>query len=380
MKLATLTLKNLRRRPMRTALTLAGVACAMLLLVLVESLSGGLDRALSGSEAARTLIVYRLNRYCPQTSFLPEYYEQQIAKLDGVESVLPVKIYLNNCRASLDIVSFNGVPAEKLAGSRKIELLDGDYERFVRERDSALVGRAFAQRKGVRVGETFRFGAIDVKVAGVFGSSEPVEEGVILTHLEFLQRSGPVNKLGTVTQFEVKVADATRAKEIAAQIDDLFRTGPEPTDTRPRILFLENATRDLREILRFARLLGLACVVVVLALVGNTVVMSVQERVREFGVFRTLGFHEHHIAALVIGEALALALVGGLAGLAAALAVVRFTALTIGAEGVPVSFSTEPQIALRGLLLAVATGLVAGLYPALRSARLQIVESLRAAA
>lgn len=380
MKLTKLTLKNLRRRPMRTALTLAGVACAMLLLVLVESLSGGLDRALSGSEAARTLIVYRLNRYCPQTSFLPEYYGAQIAKLDGVESVLPVKIYLNNCRASLDIVSFNGVPAKELATSREIEMIEGDYDRFLREPDAALVGRAFAQRKGVRVGETFRFGSIDVKVAGVFGSSEPVEEGVILTHLEFLQRSGPVNKLGTVTQFEVKIADASRAKELAAQIDELFRTGPEPTDTRPRILFLENATRDLREILRFARWLGIACVVVVLALVGNTVVMSVQERVREFGVFRTLGFHERHIAGLVIGEALALALVGGLIGLIAALAVVRFSALTIGAEGVPVSFSTEPQIVVRGLLLALVTGLAAGLYPALRSSRLQIVESLRASA
>ena len=377
MKLLKLTLKNLRRRPMRTALTLAGVACAMLLLVLVESLSGGLDRALSGSESARTLIVYRLNRYCPQTSFLPEYYEQQIAKLDGVQSVLPVKIYLNNCRASLDIVSFNGVPAAKLAGTRDIQMLSGDYERFVREPDAALVGRAFAERKGVSVGETFRFGNIDVKVAGVFGSREPVEEGVILTHLEFLQRSGPVNKLGTVTQFEVKVANASRAKEIAAQIDDLFRTGPEPTDTRPRILFLENATRDLREILGFARLLGLACVLVVLALVGNTVVMSVQERVREFGVFRTLGFHERHIAGLVVAESLALALVGGALGLIAALAIVRFSALTIGAEGVPVSFSAEPEIALRGLALAIATGLVAGLYPALRSSRLEIVASLR---
>jgi putative ABC transport system permease protein len=377
MKLLRLTLKNLRRRPMRTVLTLAGVACAMLLLVLVESLSGGLDRALSGSEAARTLIVYRLNRYCPQTSFLPEYYEQHISKLDGVASVLPVKIYLNNCRASLDIVSFNGVPAEKLRGSRSFEMLDGDYDRFVNEHDAALVGRAFAQRKGVSVGETFRFGNIDVKVAGIFGSKESVEEGVILTHLEFLQRSGPVNRLGTVTQFEVKIDDPSRAKELSAQIDDLFRTGPEPTDTRPRILFLENATRDLREILRFARLLGLACVVVVLALVGNTVVMSVQERVREFGVFRTLGFHERHIAGLVVAESLALAFVGGFIGLVAALAVVRFSALTIGAEGVPVSFSTEPEIALRGIAFALATGLIAGLYPALRSSRLPIVESLR---
>jgi putative ABC transport system permease protein len=105
--------------------------------------------------------------------------------------------------------------------------------------------------------------------------------------------------------------------------------------------------------------------------------MSVQERVREFGVFRTLGFHERHIAGLVVAESLALALVGGALGLIAALAIVRFSALTIGAEGVPVSFSAEPEIALRGLALAIATGLVAGLYPALRSSRLEIVASLR---
>lgn len=379
MKLGKLVAKNLRRRPMRTLLTISGVACAMLLLVLVESLSAGLDRALSGSEAARTLIVYRLNRYCPQTSFLPEWYGPRIEQLDGVASVLPVKVYLNNCRASLDIVPFNGVPAEKLAGSRKFDVLDGDYGRFLAERDSALVGRAFAARKDLSVGDQFRFGGINIKVAGIFGSSEPVEEGTVVTHLEYLQRAVAVNKLGTVTQYEVKISDPARAKEISAHIDDLFRTAPEPTDTRPRILFLEHATRDLREILRFAQVLGLACVAVVLALVANTVVMSVQERVREFGVFRTLGFHAHHIAVLVMGESLVLALTGGTLGLAAALAVIRFSSLTIGAEGVPVSFSTDVSLVLRGFAIAVVTGLVAGLAPALRSSRTEIVTSLRSA-
>lgn len=377
MKLGKLIAKNLARRRMRTALTIAGVACAMTLLVLVESLSSGLDRALSGSEAARTLIVYRLNRYCPQTSNLPEWYASKIEQLDGVESVLPVKVYLSNCRASLDLVAFQGVPADKLLAARDVEIVAGDAETFLREKDAALVGRAFAARRGVEVGDQFRFGNINVKVAGLFGSKEPVEEGVVLTHLEFLQRSGPVNRLGTVTQFEVKVADPARAKEVAAAIDDLLRTAPEPTDTRPQILFLESATRDLREILSFARWLGLACVLVVLALVGNTVVMSVQERVREFGVFRTLGFHERHIAAVVIGESTALALVGGALGLAAAFATISFSHLSIGAEGVPVSFATSPELVVRGLLLALGTGIVAGLFPALRSARWSIVESLR---
>jgi putative ABC transport system permease protein len=378
MKLAKLTTKNLKRRPMRTLLTLGGVACAMLLLVLVESLSAGLDRAMSGTDAARTLVVYRLNRYCPQTSFLPEWYGPRIAEIPGVTSVLPVKVYLNNCRASLDIVPFNGVPADKLATARKFDVLDGAYEQFVNERDAALVGRGFAERKSLSVGDQFRFGGINVKVAGIFGSAEPVEEGTVITHLEYLQRAVAVNKLGTVTQFEVKIDDASRAKEISAQIDDLFRTAPEPTDTRSRILFLERATRDLREILHFARILGAACVAVVLALVANTVLMSVQERVREFGVFRTLGFHARHVAGLVVGESLILSLVGGAVGLGLAFATIHWTSLTIGSEGVPVSFSTEPELILRGVVIAVVTGLAAGLFPAWRSSRAEIVESLRA--
>jgi putative ABC transport system permease protein len=377
MKILKLIRKNLGRRPMRTALTVGGVLCAMLLLVLVESMSAGLDAALSGSETARTLIVYQQNRYCPQTSNMPEWYAKRIAEVDGVESVLPVKIFLNNCRASLDLIAFQGAPADKLLETRRLDLTSGSLDAFKDQRDAALVGRAFAERKGLEVGEQFRFGNINVKVAGVFKSPEPIEEGVIVTHLDYLQRAGTVDSIGNVTEFEVKVKDASRAREIARAIDEGFRTAERPTDTRPQVLFLEGATRDLREILRFARVLGIACVVVMLTLVGNTVLMSVQERVREFGVLRTLGFHETHIASIVFGEALVLAAAGGALGLLAAYAVIHFSNLTIGAEGIPVSFLFSPGLAVKGIAIALVTGMVSGLFPALRSARAPIVASLR---
>jgi putative ABC transport system permease protein len=379
MKLLKLIRKNLARRPMRTLLTTGGVASAMLLLLLVESMSAGLDAALSGAEAARTLIVYQQNRYCPQTSNMPERYAKQIAEVDGVQSVLPLKVYLNNCRASLDLVAFQGAPVEQLLESRRLEVTSGSAEQFKEQRDSALVGRTFATRKGIEVGEQFRFGNINVKVAGIFKSDEPIEEGVILTHLDFLQRAGPVNSIGNVTQFEVKIRDASRAREIARSIDDIFRTAEKPTDTRPKILFLEGATRDLREILRFARILGIACVVVMLTLVGNTVLMSVQERIREFGVLRTLGFREGHVALIVLGEAFALALVGGLIGLGIAFAIIRISDLTIGSEGVPISFTFSPALALKGIGIMLLTGALSSLFPAIRSARSEIVGSLRSA-
>lgn len=377
-KLLAFVAKNLRRRPGRSALTVLGVGFALLLLVLVESLAAGLERALSGSLAARTLIVYRQNRYCPQTSFLPERYTRLIEGVEGVESVLPVKVYLSNCRASLDMVAFQGSPVERLFATRQIRLVAGDGERFRRERQAALVGREFAARRGLAPGDRFRIGGIDVDVAGVFASSQPLEESLVLTHLEPLQRAGPVDRLGTVTQFEVRVASAAQAEEVAREIDRVFATAEEPTDTRSQLAFLETATRDLREILRFGRLLALACVVVVLVLVGSTIVMSVQERTRELGVLRTLGWKARHLAALVLAEALLYAAAGALLGVAGAFLAIHSLHLSIGSEGVSVSFVASPPVILRGIGLALGAALTAALLPALRCARMRIVPALRA--
>ena len=379
MRWLLLVRKNLLRRPGRSALTVLGVASATLLLVLVEGLSAGLDRALSGSDAARTLIVYRQNRYCPQTSFLPERYTSLIESVPGVTSVLPLKVHLSNCRASLDIVAFQGAPAERLFAARQLDVLEGSAADFERERDAALVGREFAARRGLSVGDTFRFNRIDVKVAGIFASSEPVEEGVVLTHLEFLQRAGPVNRLGTVTQYEVEIDDPARASEIALEIDELFRAAEEPTDTRPKVAFLETATRDLRAILRFARWLALGCVAVVLALVGNAVMIAVVERRKELGVLRTIGFHGSHLCWLVLAEGAAYGALGYGLGIAGAFALIESTHLSIGAEGVPVSFLVTGSVALRGLLLSLGAALLSALAPAIGAARVEVVQALRSA-
>ena len=365
------------RRPGRTTLALGGTASALALLMLAGSMSEGVSRAMSGSEAARTLVVYRKNRYCPQTSFLPEFYQDRIAKVPGVVSTLPVKVFLNNCRASLDLVTFQGAPVDRLFASRDIKIVAGDVERFRREKDSALLGRSFAARKGLSPGDQFRFGAIDVKVAGIFSSGESVEEGIVLTHLAYLQRAGPVDRLGTVTQFEVKVADAAAAPAVARAIDELFASSDPPVDTRPKVAFLEAAVKDLREILRFTGALAIVCAAVVLALVANTVAMSAAERVREFAVLRTLGYGERHVFGLVLGEAATLGLIGGGVGVLAAVIVVRFTHLTFGAEGVPVAFAADFGPALRGVLAAVIAGLLGGIVPAWRSARLSVVQALR---
>ena len=377
--LAHLVAANLRRRLLRTLLTVGGVAAAIALFLLVESLSAGLDAALSGGESARTLIVYRQNRYCPQTSFLPQNEATRIAKIDGVESVLPVKVFLSNCRTSLDVVAFHGVPAEQLFEARRIELIAGDRAEFERRADAALVGRSFAARRGLEVGDTFRFNRFEVVVAGIFRSPEPIEESLIVTHLETLQRSSAVQQLGTVTQFEVKVGDPARARAIGEEIDALLASSPAPTDTRLKAAFLESATADLRELLSFGRLFGACCVVVMLVLVANTVAMAVQERRAELALLRTLGYRPGRLARLLLSESCTLALAGGALGTAAALTVITATRLTLGVEGVMVGFAVSPLLVAKGVAIAAAAGALAAALPAWRSTRAPIPTALRGA-
>lgn len=368
--------RQLRRRPLRSVLTAGGVAAAMLLFVGVESLSIGLDSALRSGESARTLIVYRKNRFCPQTSFLPERYRKGISDLSGVESVLPVKVYLNNCRTSLDLIAFHGSPVDDYIREKGVVLVAGDLARFRAQEQAVLVGRDFATRRGLEPGDRFRFGDVTVDVAGIFRAADPTAEGVLLTHLEFLQRASSVDRLGTVTQFEVRVADAGQTRRVADEIDALFETAEEPTDTRPKLEFLGTATRDLRELLRFGRIFGIACVLVVLVLVANTVLMSLRERRREFGVLRTLGYGTGHVIGLIVGETALVTIGGAVIGVLSAFVLLRVFPLSLGVEGVAVRFEVSAALIWTSIALAVVTALVATLPPALMSARQRARELL----
>jgi putative ABC transport system permease protein len=298
--------------------------------------------------------------------------------VDGVADVVPIKVFMNNCRASLDVVVFHGLPPEKLRGFRRLDVSDGAANQFEQRRDAALVGRALANRRGLQVGQRFSIGQVTVHVAGFYTAATPADENFVYTHLEFLQRTPGLNSVGTVTQFEVKLQDGADAEAVGREIDARFRGGPVATDTRPRGVFETNAVGDLAELIGFAHYLGYACVGLVLALVSTTALMAVQDRVREHAVLQTLGFTGRRIFGLVLGESLIVGGAGGALGTGAALAALALGRLAVGTEGVTIAFAPSWTLALTGMGAALAVGVAAGLAPAWQAARADIVESLRA--
>ena len=232
MKLAILALKNLTRNRLRSLLTILGVAAGMFLYASVQTMQHSLSVATESSAADTTLVVYRENRFCPSTSRLPEHYLSTIERIPGVRQVIPIQIAVNNCGASLDVITFRGVPPEALKNYNPgINVIEGSYDDFVNRTDGALVGQHLAGRRGLSPGDKFEAVGVNVTVAGIISSDSPQDENVAYVHLPFLQQASRIG-LGIVTQFNVKVENADQLQTVADQIDQTFQADQQPTNTR----------------------------------------------------------------------------------------------------------------------------------------------------
>jgi putative ABC transport system permease protein len=375
-------LKNLRGHRVRTVMTVLGAAVLMLLFTFVSSIREGLAKLTDPSRQDDRLIVFQAYRFCASTSQLPyPLYDDLIRKVDGVKEVIPIKVVINNCRASLDSVVFHGVPAQQLSEVRKLQFLQGDWNSFIQRRDGgAIVGRRIAERRQIEVGKPFTISGVTVNVEGIFASDQPGEENLIYTHLAFLQKQSPGGHHQDlrVTMYEVHVADPARADAVAGAIDEAIRDKHViHTDTKPQKAYYRQALADLTELIGFTQWLGIVCVGVVGVLVANSVIMAAQDRIKEHAVLQTIGYSGGRIFRLMLGESLMISLTGGLLGVLGCLAWLTWRPLTLGSEGVAVDFLASPALAAWGLGLSTIVGVFAGLVPGLQAARADIVNSLR---
>ena len=370
-------LKTLWRHRTRTLLTVSGAAVAMFVFCFVGSVQEGLHRLTTGSDADRSLIVFQENRFCPTTSRLPEGYATKIREINGVRDVMPIQVWTNNCRASLDIVVFNGADPIQIQKSRPLTLVSGSWQQFQSQRDAAIVGRNVANRRGLKVGDQFSIGDISVRIAGLFSSTVPSEENLIYTSLAFLQYARGLNAAGLVTQHEVQLTDDADPDRVASEIDSKLRAGAVATKTRRKGAFQASTLSDLVDLIGFAHWLGYACVGLVLSLVATTTVMSVQDRIKEYAVLQTIGVRPLTTMRLVLTESTLLCLVGGVTGTLLAMLALSLGGFAIGAEGATIAFRPSVAQAFSGSAISLCVGVISGLPPAIQASTISIVHALR---
>lgn len=377
-KMVPLVVKQVVRHRARTLLTVAGIAIAMFLFTAVQAMHAGTAAATRRTADDTTLVVYRQDRFCPATSVLPQDYESRIERIEGVVSAMPIQVVVSNCRTSLDVVTFRGVPKEDFLAERpSIEVIDGSIEDWRRRTDAVLVGEALASRRGLRAGQTFDAAGITAYVAGVFRSAQAQDQNTAYGALEFVQLSSRKG-LGRVTQFNVRVRDASMLDRVADEIDGMFRTAQEPTSTYTEKAFVGRIASDVVELVGFARWLGIGCLAAVLTLVANAIVLSVQGRVAEHAVLQTLGFTGGLVARLIVAEGVLVALLGGAVGAAAAVVAARLGQFALSVEGQAIPITAGAPLLLSGLAICGVIGVLAGLVPAWQASRREIASCFRA--
>ncbi len=378
MKTLVLVMKIIWRHRVRSMLTALGSAMAMFLFCFVGSIQSGLDDLIGQQEADRSLIVFQKDKFCPATSQLPEVYADAILEIDGVREVVPIQVFTNNCRASLDVVVFYGMPPEKVHEVRDFTLASGSWDTFSSQQDAALIGSAVARRREISTGDTFSIGEYSVRVAGIYDSENQAEENYIYTHLDYLQRGDDASSDGLVTQFEIVLRESADAAMVQEQVDTLFAVGQVETDTRMKGAFQQKSLGDLMQMIRMSGYLGYGCVGLLLVLLMTTTLMSVQDRIKEHAVMKTLGYSRSNVFSIVLLETAIIGIIGGAIGIAAAVMAIISSGLAIGAEAVTIAFTPSLDLVLTGGVLLATGSMVAGIIPAWVASRTSIIGALHA--
>jgi putative ABC transport system permease protein len=358
---ADLVAKNLLRRRARTALTAAGVAVGVALIVALLSITAGAKRT-----ADELIHVGRADFALFQRgvsdltlSRLPEGLAGQIAREPGVAET--ARIYL---LTEESLLVFGLEPGEFPA--RRLVITAGRRPHG----GEALVGDAAARRLKLHPGGDLHVGKRRFRVAGVYHSGNPFVDGGAVLPLGVVQRLA--GRPGDVTTIAVTVSLGSRPPAVARRLEQRFPGTIAVTEPGQAV----KIDTSSRLIVSTGWIISLLALIVGGIAVTNTMAMSVFERVREIGILRAVGWPTARIAALVVSEALGICLLALGVGLA-----LGYAAAELFTTGGNAASLLEPDFTAGvfawGLAFALGVGLLGAIYPTWRATRLTPIEALR---
>jgi putative ABC transport system permease protein len=273
---------------------------------------------------------------------------------------------------------------ERFFAIRPEIVISRDQVRTLRQtRTGAVIGLFLAKKYGWKVGEKIplqsdtphpdgnRVWTFDI-VAIVDDENYPGQAGWFIANYEYLDLGRATGK-GTIDRFLVRIKDPSRATQIGRQIDKLFASSPAPTRTSSEKSQTQSGLQFIGDVNFFTDAVVGAVFFMLLFITGNTMMQSIQERIPEFAVLKTMGFSDRAVLWLVIAESVLLCLFAAVTGLLGSKIIIP-TARQVLGFGLLLQMTWVAM--LRGFGLALVVALVSGLYPAWRVKRLSIVDAL----
>ncbi len=371
MRFVGLPPRNLARRPARSILTATGIAMAVAAFVALTGLSRGMERSFVRLFLGRDTHILAVRRQTVEimTSTLEEALGDRLRSVEGVSAVAGELYDLVELQTG-DSVLTAGWPDGSFLWST-IDLREGRVPLPLE--DGIVVGEAVAEALGAKVGHRVPIGNHDLVITGISRRSGVMSGKLVVVRLGVLQAL--LGRPGKVSVFNLRVERPEDPGAVAATRSRLQAAFPKLRFTLAGEVGREDGPlRFLRSIVQATSAVALLIGVV---LILNTLLMSVTERRREIGVLTAVGWDGGRIVAMIVGEGIVLASLGGLLGVLVGIGALHGLAETPQLHGF-LEPEVGPAALLQTALAAVLLGMAGSLYPAWRAARLKAVDALRA--
>ena len=382
MKFGGLVWANLRRRKIRTLLTLLSILVAFVLFGYLSAIRQALAQGVDVAGADRLVVRHKVSII----QLLPENYEWQIEQIPGVAEAVHATWFGGIYQKPSNFFPQLPVkPEEYLRMYPEFLLSAEEKARWLETRTGAVVGRATAERFGWKVGDRVPIQATiwthgggkktwEFDIVGIYdGAEQGTDTTVFLFRWDFFDEARDWGR-GEVGWYVVRVADPDQAVAVARRIDEEFANSPAETKAETEGAFVQAFAEQVGNIGAIMVAILAAVFFTILLVAGNTMAYSVRERTGELAVLKAVGFTDGQVLGLVLAEALALASLGGLLGLGLGWFLISLGDPTHGA--LPIFYFPSRDIVI-GAVLVIALGVAAGILPALQASRLRIADALR---
>ena len=379
MTLTRFVTKNTFRNKRRTLLTIVSISVSLLLLTLMMTVWRAFYIDQGAPESALRLITrHRVSL----TNMMPIAYESKIRGVPGVVAVSSMNWFggkYKDDKPENFFAQFYVEPENIVQVYSDWQIPPDQKEAWFKDRAGAAVGRQLADRLHFKVGDKIHLiGSYvgmnpDLTVRAIIDSPE-VNEAVWFNR-KYLDES--VNWIGSRSgMFSIRVGSEGDVSQVARTVDDMFRNSPDPTKTETEKAFQLGFVAMMGNVKAFILGISGAVVFAILLVSGNTMAMSIRERIREVAVLKTVGFTKNGVLALFVSEAIAVSVVGGVVGVLLANVVIRGIASN-PMGGMFRTAHVTPATAAVALLVAALVGFISAFLPSYRASNLNIAEGLR---
>lgn len=375
-------IRNAFRHKLRTSLTILGITVAILAFGLLRTFINAWYGGVEASSATRLVTRSSISLIF----HLPLSYKDKIRQVDGVKTVSWGNwfggIYIDEknffANFAVDAKSYLNLYPEFI-------LTPEEEVAFLRDRKGFIAGQKLANRFGWKIGDTVILrgtiypGNWDFSLRGIYrGRDETIDETQFFFHWDYinetLKRRGSL-RTDMVGWYMVGVTRPDRATEVALAIDQLFKNSIAETLTETEKAFQLSFISMSQTILMAIELVSFVVIIIIIAVVANTMSMTYRERIGEYAVFKTLGYRGWRIAGMILGESMFITLIGAICGIILTFPVAGVVGKMLG-NYFPV-FNVAEEAIYFDLAASIVVGLLAAVVPIYRAVNIRIADGLR---